>query len=160
MLAAVAACIAASIARPAKSLGRAGGDKKNIVRLHGHIRRFGLEDLLQLNRSFAYSAGSAVDDSGTAKISGASRTARQSDRLQHRQMPAVHEKSTRPSDIAHHVNQVGFADDDRVAGQDCNIALRVVAHIARERNANGFIGLIAMRDGDASTGLVGESASS
>jgi len=160
MVAAVAACIAASIARPAKNLGRARGNEKNVVRLHRHIRRLGPQDLLQLHRSFAEPVWPPVNDPRTAKIGCASCTARQRDRLQHRQMPAVHEKSAGSSYIAHDVNQVGLANNDRVPGQDGNVALRIVGYIAREGNSNWLVGLVPMRDRNASASLFCKTAGS
>src|SRR5580700_6301898 len=74
-------------------------------------------------------------------------------------MPAVHEKSARPSNVSHHVNQVGFMNDNRVARQDGNVALRVIGYIARQWNSNRFVRLIAMCNRDASARLFRESSS-
>src|SRR5579864_5575611 len=72
-------------------------------------------------------------------------------------MSAVHEKSARPSHIAHHINQVRFPHDDCVSGEDGNIAVRIVGYIAGERDDVRLIGLIAMRNRDASASLFRES---
>ena len=56
----------------------------------------------------------------------------------------IDRKCARTNDIADHVNQVSFPHDDRIPGQDGNVALGVVGYIAREGNGNGLVRLIAL----------------
>ena len=72
----------------------------------------------------------------------------------------IHEDGTGPGYITHDVDDIGLAHDDRVAGEDSDIALRIVAQIARDGQRDGMVGIAAMSDGNAVAGFFGQAAGS
>src|SRR5579872_4209224 len=132
-----------------EDFGGAGGNKKNIVRLHGHVWGFRSQYFFEFYWSFRQTSRTSVNDSCTSQIRGVSCAPGQRVCLQDGEVRVVHQKAAWPSNITHHINQICFANDDCVAGQDGDVAFGVVADIARERNGDGFFWLIAMSDCDA-----------